>query len=114
MGVRVNTIAPGKKYKILTFVQVIVHIIRKYISCFYEWYQSAFIWAHILSVSGLFDTPLLAMLPDKVRNYLSSTVPFPQKLGHPDEYAHLAQYIVENPYINGEIIRLDGGLRMQP
>ena len=54
------------------------------------------------------------MLPDKVRNYLSSTVPFPQKLGHPDEYAHLAQFIVENPYINGEIIRLDGGLRMQP
>ena len=65
-------------------------------------------------ISGLFDTPLLASLPDKVRNYLASTVPFPQKLGDPEEYAHLAQFIVESPYLNGEIIRLDGGLRMQP
>lgn len=63
---------------------------------------------------GLFDTPLLASLPEKIRNYLASTVPFPQRLGLPDEYAHLAQCIVENPLLNGEIIRLDGALRMQP
>ena len=54
------------------------------------------------------------MLPEKVKNFLSTTVVFPNKLGHPDEYAHLAQFIVENPYINGEVIRLDGGLRMMP
>jgi 3-hydroxyacyl-CoA dehydrogenase/3-hydroxy-2-methylbutyryl-CoA dehydrogenase len=63
---------------------------------------------------GLFDTPLLAGLPEKVRSYLSSTVPFPPRLGLPDEYAHLVQSIVENPMINGEVIRIDGALRMQP
>lgn len=62
---------------------------------------------------GLFDTPLLRALPDKVRNFLSKTVPFPQRLGHPDEYAMLVQQIVENPLLNGETIRLDGALRMQ-
>lgn len=63
---------------------------------------------------GLFDTPLLASLPEKVRSFLASTVPFPQRLGKPDEYAHLVQSIVENPLVNGEVIRLDGALRMQP
>jgi 3-hydroxyacyl-CoA dehydrogenase/3-hydroxy-2-methylbutyryl-CoA dehydrogenase len=63
---------------------------------------------------GLFDTPLLGSLPDKVRSYLASTIPFPKRLGLPDEYAHLAQAIVENPLLNAEIIRLDGALRMQP
>jgi 3-hydroxyacyl-CoA dehydrogenase/3-hydroxy-2-methylbutyryl-CoA dehydrogenase len=63
---------------------------------------------------GLFETPLLGQLPEKVRAYLSSTIPFPGRLGFPDEYAHLAQSIVENPLLNGEIIRLDGALRMQP
>lgn len=63
---------------------------------------------------GLFNTPLLASLPEKVRTYLASTIPFPQRLGEPDEYAHLAQSIVENPLLNGEVIRLDGALRMQP
>lgn len=63
---------------------------------------------------GLFDTPLLAQLPEKVRTFLASTVPFPQKLGLPDEYAHLVQSIVENPMMNGEVIRLDGAIRMQP
>lgn len=63
---------------------------------------------------GLFLTPLLLQLPEKVRTYLATTVPFPQKLGVPDEYAHLAQSIVENPMMNGECIRIDGALRMQP
>jgi len=63
---------------------------------------------------GLFLTPLLGQLPDKVKTYLASTVPFPSRLGHVDEYAHLAQSIVENPMLNGEVIRIDGALRMQP
>ncbi|KAI8771725.1 3-hydroxyacyl-CoA dehydrogenase type-2 [Biomphalaria glabrata] len=63
---------------------------------------------------GLFDTPLLQQLPEKVRKFLSSTIPFPSRLGHPEEYAHLVQSIVENPLLNGEVIRLDGALRMMP
>ncbi|XP_071083782.1 3-hydroxyacyl-CoA dehydrogenase type-2-like [Haliotis cracherodii] len=63
---------------------------------------------------GLFDTPLLAGLPEKVRSHLASTIPFPSRLGDPDEYAHLAQSIVENPLLNGEVIRVDGALRMMP
>lgn len=61
---------------------------------------------------GLFDTPLLQSLPDKVRNFLSKMVPFPARLGKPEEYAQLAQHIIENPLLNGETIRLDGALRM--
>jgi len=64
--------------------------------------------------SGLFETPLLGSVPDKVRQYLESTIPYPQRLGLPAEYAHLVQCIVENPLLNGEVIRLDGALRMQP
>lgn len=63
---------------------------------------------------GLFDTPLLAQLPDKVRSFLAKSIPFPQRLGYPDEYAQLAQHIISNPLLNGETIRLDGALRMQP
>ncbi|KAM5195215.1 3-hydroxyacyl-CoA dehydrogenase type-2 isoform 2-T2 [Hipposideros larvatus] len=63
---------------------------------------------------GLFGTPLLTSLPDKVRNFLASQVPFPRRLGDPAEYAHLVQAIIENPFINGEVIRLDGAIRMQP
>lgn len=63
---------------------------------------------------GLYDTPLLASLPEKVRTFLARMVPFPQRLGNADEYAHLVQAIVENPMMNGEVIRLDGALRMQP
>ncbi|XP_058802411.1 3-hydroxyacyl-CoA dehydrogenase type-2-like [Phymastichus coffea] len=63
---------------------------------------------------GLFNTPLLAGLPEKVRIFLAKSIPFPQRLGEPDEYAALAQHIVENPMINGETIRIDGALRMQP
>lgn len=62
---------------------------------------------------GLFDTPLLSSLPEKVRNFLAKTIPHPQRLGKPEEYAMLAQSIIENPLLNGEVIRLDGALRMQ-
>ncbi|XP_060619214.2 3-hydroxyacyl-CoA dehydrogenase type-2 isoform X1 [Anolis sagrei] len=63
---------------------------------------------------GLFATPLLASLPEKVRTFLARQVPFPSRLGAPEEYAHLVQCIAENPMINGEVIRLDGAIRMQP
>jgi 3-hydroxyacyl-CoA dehydrogenase/3-hydroxy-2-methylbutyryl-CoA dehydrogenase len=63
---------------------------------------------------GLFDTPLLAALPEEARGALGAGVPFPQRLGAPEEYAHLAQQIVENRMLNGETIRLDGALRMPP
>jgi len=63
---------------------------------------------------GLFDTPLLAALPEEARQKLGAGVPFPQRLGQPDEYAHLACHIVENRMLNGETIRLDGALRMPP
>ncbi|KAF6090602.1 hydroxysteroid 17-beta dehydrogenase 10 [Phyllostomus discolor] len=63
---------------------------------------------------GLFGTSLLNSLPEKVRNFLASQVPFPRRLGDPAEYGHLVQSIIENPFINGEVIRLDGAIRMQP
>jgi 3-hydroxyacyl-CoA dehydrogenase / 3-hydroxy-2-methylbutyryl-CoA dehydrogenase len=63
---------------------------------------------------GLFDTPLLAALPDEARQALGATMPFPSRLGMPEEYAQLAVQIVENPMLNGETIRLDGALRMAP
>jgi NAD(P)-dependent dehydrogenase (short-subunit alcohol dehydrogenase family) len=63
---------------------------------------------------GLFDTPLLAGLPEEARAALGQQVPHPARLGRPDEYAALATHIVENPMLNGEVVRLDGGLRMPP
>lgn len=63
---------------------------------------------------GLFLTPMLAGLPEQVQTELASTVPFPKRLGRPDEYAQLVQSIVENNMLNGEIIRIDGALRMSP
>jgi len=63
---------------------------------------------------GLFDTPLLAALPEEAREALGATMPFPSRLGLPAEYAQLALQIVENPMLNGETIRLDGALRMAP
>jgi NAD(P)-dependent dehydrogenase (short-subunit alcohol dehydrogenase family) len=63
---------------------------------------------------GLFDTPLLAALPEDARAELGKSIPFPPRLGRPEEYADLACHIAENPMLNGETIRLDGALRMPP
>jgi NAD(P)-dependent dehydrogenase (short-subunit alcohol dehydrogenase family) len=63
---------------------------------------------------GIFDTPLLARLPDNIKESLAASVPFPPRLGRPAEYAALAMHIVENPMLNGETIRLDGAIRMAP
>jgi 3-hydroxyacyl-CoA dehydrogenase / 3-hydroxy-2-methylbutyryl-CoA dehydrogenase len=63
---------------------------------------------------GTFDTPLLAALPEEARAQLGAQIPFPNRLGQPEEFAALACHIVENPMLNGETIRLDGALRMPP
>jgi NAD(P)-dependent dehydrogenase (short-subunit alcohol dehydrogenase family) len=63
---------------------------------------------------GTFDTPMLATLPEPARKALGAQIPFPSRLGHPEEYAALARHIVENAMLNGETIRLDGALRMAP
>jgi NAD(P)-dependent dehydrogenase (short-subunit alcohol dehydrogenase family) len=63
---------------------------------------------------GIFDTPLLAGLPEPARISLGQQVPFPSRLGKPEEYAALARHIVENVMLNGEVIRLDGAMRMGP
>jgi 3-hydroxyacyl-CoA dehydrogenase / 3-hydroxy-2-methylbutyryl-CoA dehydrogenase len=63
---------------------------------------------------GTFDTQLLAALPEESRRQLGAQIPFPSRLGHPDEFASLALEIVGNPMLNGETIRLDGALRMPP
>lgn len=63
---------------------------------------------------GIFDTPMLAAMPEEVRNALGAMVPFPKRLGRPAEYAQLARQIIENPMLNGEVIRLDGAIRMAP
>ncbi len=63
---------------------------------------------------GLFNTPLLAMLPDEAIKALNNSVPFPRRIGEPEEFAMLVEQIFLNPYLNGEVIRLDGALRMAP
>jgi NAD(P)-dependent dehydrogenase (short-subunit alcohol dehydrogenase family) len=63
---------------------------------------------------GIFDTPMLAAMSDQVRASLGAQVPFPSRLGQPDEYAALVRHIVENRMLNGEVIRLDGAIRMAP
>lgn len=63
---------------------------------------------------GIFDTPLLAAAPQNVRDALAASVPFPKRLGQPDEYAKLALCMIETGYFNGEDVRLDGGIRMAP
>jgi NAD(P)-dependent dehydrogenase (short-subunit alcohol dehydrogenase family) len=63
---------------------------------------------------GIFDTPLLAALPEAARVSLGQQVPFPSRLGRPAEYGALARHIIENEMLNGEVIRLDGALRMAP
>ena len=61
---------------------------------------------------GIFDTPMMAVLPDEARESLGNQVPFPSRLGKPEEYAALVRHIVENEMLNGEVIRLDGAVRM--
>jgi NAD(P)-dependent dehydrogenase (short-subunit alcohol dehydrogenase family) len=63
---------------------------------------------------GIFETPMLGALSEEVRASLGAQVPFPPRLGRPEEYAHLAREIIENTMLNGEVIRLDGALRMAP
>ena len=63
---------------------------------------------------GLFDTPMMAGLPEEARDSLGRQVPFPSRLGRPEEYAALVRHILENDLINGEVIRLDGAIRMAP
>lgn len=63
---------------------------------------------------GLFETPLLMRLPESVRQSLGASVPHPSRLGQPHEFAMTALHILENPMLNGETIRLDGAIRMQP
>ncbi len=63
---------------------------------------------------GIFGTPMLLAMPQKVQDALAEMIPFPKRLGKPEEYAMLCKHIVENPMLNGETIRLDGAIRMQP
>lgn len=75
----------------------------------------AMLGIRVLAIApGLFDTPLLGSLPEAARQSLGQQVPFPSRLGRPDEFAALVAHIVENPMLNGEVIRLDGALRMGP
>ena len=61
---------------------------------------------------GVFETPMMQQVPEKTRQSLESQIPFPPRFGHPEEYAALVQHIIENPMLNGTVIRLDGGMRM--
>ena len=63
---------------------------------------------------GTFDTPMMALLPEETRQALAAGIPFPARLGHPDDFAQLATSMIENAYLNGETVRLDGALRMPP
>jgi NAD(P)-dependent dehydrogenase (short-subunit alcohol dehydrogenase family) len=63
---------------------------------------------------GVFTTPMVAMMPENVQEALGAQVPFPKRLGQPEEYARLACFLIENPYMNAAAVRLDGGIRMAP
>ena len=63
---------------------------------------------------GVFETPMVAMMPQNVKDALAAQVPFPKRLGQPEEYARLAVFMAENGYLNGEYVRLDGAIRMAP
>jgi NAD(P)-dependent dehydrogenase (short-subunit alcohol dehydrogenase family) len=63
---------------------------------------------------GVFETPMVAMMPQNVKDALAAQVPFPKRLGRAEEYARLAVFMAENPYLNGEYVRLDGAIRMAP
>src|SRR5215813_11222192 len=78
-------------------------------------YSASKLGIRVMTIApGIFDTPLLATLPDPVRVSLGKQVPFPSRLGRPPEFAALALHIIENSMLNGETIRLDGAIRMQP
>jgi NAD(P)-dependent dehydrogenase (short-subunit alcohol dehydrogenase family) len=62
---------------------------------------------------GLIGTPLLLNMPKPIQDSLAATVPFPNRFGHPHEYARLAMHFIENVLLNGEVVRLDGAMRMQ-
>ena len=69
----------------------------------------------VLSIApGTFNTPMLGMLPEEQRQALAAGIPFPARLGEPSEFAALALHMIENPYLNGEVVRIDGALRMPP
>lgn len=73
------------------------------------------IGVRVLTIApGTFDTPMLALLPEPQRAALAAGIPFPQRLGAPADYARLALHMIENGYLNGETVRLDGALRMPP
>jgi NAD(P)-dependent dehydrogenase (short-subunit alcohol dehydrogenase family) len=75
----------------------------------------AVVGIRVLAIApGLFDTPLLAMLPEEARHSLAQSVNFPKRLGNPDEFGQLVVQIAANSYLNAEVIRLDGGIRMPP
>jgi NAD(P)-dependent dehydrogenase (short-subunit alcohol dehydrogenase family) len=75
----------------------------------------AVVGIRVLAIApGLFDTPLLAMLPDEARTVLGQSVNFPKRLGNPAEFGELVSTIATNSYLNAEVIRLDGGIRMPP
>jgi NAD(P)-dependent dehydrogenase (short-subunit alcohol dehydrogenase family) len=77
--------------------------------------ELAALGVRVVSIApGLFDTPLMAALPEAARNGLGCTVPFPPRLGDPAEFADLVEHLVTNTMLNGEVIRLDGALRMAP
>jgi NAD(P)-dependent dehydrogenase (short-subunit alcohol dehydrogenase family) len=75
----------------------------------------ATVGVRVLTIApGLMDTPLLGQLPEEARQALGSGVPFPKRMGRPEDFAALVEHICENAYLNGEVIRLDGALRMPP
>ena len=61
---------------------------------------------------GVFATPMMQSLPEKARKQLEAAVPYPKRLGNPNEFAKLVMHIIDNAYLNGEVIRLDGAIRM--
>ena len=77
--------------------------------------ELARVGVRVVSIApGIFDTPLLAGLPEPARQSLAQQVPFPPRLGRPDEFAALVRHVVENEMINGAVLRLDGAIRMAP
>ncbi|MDO6964363.1 3-hydroxyacyl-CoA dehydrogenase [Rhizobium alvei] len=77
--------------------------------------EFARIGIRVLTIApGLFKTPLMDELPEEIQESLGRSIPFPSRLGLPEDFARLVQSMIENPYLNGETVRLDGALRMQP